>query len=131
MGIDVNFPKSPYTALDPNIRWRPGANAGGDIATLIAPLVHKLRIAVTDWRNQQYEGASETSKSLLKWWFHTPHFIEKGDGTQWQFRYYFAQQEAVETIIYLADVVNAFDATSLLQFDSSKILREDSFSEDW
>ena len=131
MGIDANFPKSPFTALDPDIRWRPGANGGGDIATLIAPLVHKLRIAVRDWRKQDYEGASETSKSLLKWWFHTPHFIEKGDGTQWQFRYYFAQQEAVETIIYLADVVNAFDATSLLQFDSSKVLRDDSFAEDW
>lgn len=131
MGVDVNFPRSPFTTLDPHIRWRPGSNSPDEIATLIAPLVHKLRLAVRDWRNQNYEGASETSKSLLNWWFHTQHIKENADGSSWNFRYYFSQQEAVETVIYLADVVNAFDSTDLLQFDSSRALREDSFSEDW
>ena len=53
MAVDVNFPKSPYAILDPHVRWRPGAAANGDeIAGLIAPLVHKLRLAVRDWRKQ-------------------------------------------------------------------------------
>ena len=131
MSVDSNFPKSPFTILDPHIRWRPGSNTNEEIATLIAPLVHKLRIAVRDWRNQKYEGSSKTSKSLLNWWFHTQHPKENSDGTTWNFQYYFAQQEAIETIIYLADVVGAFDSSDLLQFDSSRSLREDSFNETW
>lgn len=131
MSVDSNFPKSPFTTLDPHVRWRPGTNSQDEIATLIAPLVHKLRLAVRDWRNQNYEGASETTKALLNWWFHTPHPKENADGSTWNFQYYFAQQEAVETAVYLADVVGAFDPTDLLQFDSSRALREDSFSETW
>jgi type III restriction enzyme len=131
MAVDSNFPKSPFTTLDPHIRWRPGSNTNEEIATLIAPLVHKLRIAVRDWRNQKYEGSSNTSKALLNWWFHSQHLKENSDGSSWNFRYYFAQQEAVETIIYLADVVGAFDPSDLLQFDSSRGLREDSFHETW
>ena len=132
MAVDVNFPKSPYVILDPHVRWRPGAAASGDeIAGLIAPLVHKLRLAVRDWRKQGYEGASDTSKSLLKWWFDTDHPREGADGEQINFRYYFAQREAVETVIYLADVVSAFDAYSLMAFDSSGAVRADNFSETW
>jgi type III restriction enzyme len=131
MAVDINFPKSPYEILDPHVRWRPGDTGSGDISTLIAPLVHKLRIAVRDWRKQGYEGASETSKTLLRWWFETDHPTERADGSQWNFRYYFAQREAVETIIYLADVVSAFDPFSLMNFDSSGSLREDSFTETW
>ena len=109
MAVDINFPKSPFVILDPYIRWRPGSNSNDEIATLIAPLVHKLRIAVRDWRHQKYDGASLTSKALLNWWFNQQHSLENSDGSKWNFRYYFSQQEAVETIIYLADVVGALD----------------------
>ncbi len=132
MAVDPNFPKSPYAILDPHVRWRPGdATNKEEIAGLIAPLVHKLRIAVRDWRKQGYEGASDTSKALLKWWFDTEHPRENLDGSQGSFRYYFAQREAVETVIFLADVVSAFDAFGLMQFDSSGALREDRFRESW
>ena len=131
MSVDYNFPKSPFATLDPHVRWRPGTNAQDEFSSLIAPLVHKLRLAVTEWRKQEYEGASETTKALLKWWFHTAHPKESADGAKWNFQYYFAQQEAVETVVYLADVVRAFHPTDLLQFDSSRVLREDSFNETW
>ncbi|NDB92793.1 MAG: hypothetical protein EB167_08910, partial [Nitrososphaeria archaeon] len=49
----------------------------------------------------------------------------------WNFQYYFAQREAVETIIYLADVVNAYDAQALMTFDSQGLIREQDFSESW
>jgi type III restriction enzyme len=60
---------------------------------LLAPLVTKIRKEIFEWRKQNYSNTTETSKSLLEYWFKTPH---KND-----FSYYFAQRESVETIIYL------------------------------
>lgn len=131
MAVDKEFPKSPYSILDPHIRWRPGSADASELPALIAPLVHKLRIAVRDWRKEGYVGASETSKSLLRWWFDTDHPAERADGTTWNFQYYYAQREAVETIIYLADVVNAYDAEALINFDSQGLIRKEDFAENW
>ena len=71
---------------------------------LLPPLVANIRDEVTAWRAKGYPGASPTSRELLRWWFETDHWIERADGTQSQFRYYFAQREAVETVIWLFDV---------------------------
>jgi len=131
MAVDKDFPKSPYSILDPNIRWRPGSADASELPSLIAPLVHKLRVAVGEWRNNNYDGASQTSKALLKWWFQTDHPAERSDGSSWNFQYYFAQREAVETIVYLADVINAYDAQALMTFDSQGLIREQDFSESW
>ncbi|MGD0821564.1 MAG: hypothetical protein ABSA71_12580 [Desulfomonilia bacterium] len=38
-----------------------------------------------------YEGATETSKILLNWWFNTEHITPKSDGSLFAFRYYFAK----------------------------------------
>jgi type III restriction enzyme len=131
MAVDKDFPKSPYSILDPNIRWRPGSADASELPSLIAPLVHKLRVTVSEWRNNNYEGASQTSKALLKWWFQTDHPAERPDGSSWNFQYYFAQREAVETIVYLADVINAYDAQALMNFDSQGLIREQDFAESW
>ena len=48
-----------------------------------------------------------------------------------EFRYYFAQREAVETIIYLYEVVGAKDKYDLLRFDTSGEIRASLFQEDW
>ncbi len=69
MALHKNFPKSPYEILNPDIRWFP---ADEDLrqrgyGKLLPPLVHKLRQKIKKWRNCQYEGASVTSKTLLKW----------------------------------------------------------------
>ena len=61
----------------------------------------------------------DTSKSLLNWWFKTPHLLPQADGTMAEFQYYFAQREALETIIYLYDVVGVKDKFDLMRFDSS------------
>lgn len=71
---------------------------------LLPPLVAKGREEVHAWRASGYEGASATSLALLQWWFETHHLVEQADGTQIQFRYYFARREAVETGIWLHDV---------------------------
>src|ERR1019366_4634946 len=53
----------------------------------------KVREEVKAWRDANYKGASATSRALLAWWFETAHASDQADGTQSQFRYYFAQRE--------------------------------------
>lgn len=62
-----------------------------------ALLVPRLRHAVDMWRHNDYAGVSDTTMELLLHWFYTAH--------EGNFRYHFAQQEAIETIIYLYEVM--------------------------
>ncbi len=112
MALHPNFPDSPYETLLPEVRWFPAAEELRSTAyeKLLPPLVAKVREEVHDWRDAGYAGASATSRALLAWWFDTDHLIEQADGTLTQFRYYFAQREAVESVIWLHDVKKARDA---------------------
>ncbi|MCE2661121.1 MAG: DEAD/DEAH box helicase family protein [Rubrivivax sp.] len=98
---------------------------------LLPPLVAKIREEVKTWRDAGYAGASQTSQALLQWWFHTPHLVEQADGTQVLFRYYFAQREAVETVIWLHDVRRVRDKFDLLRFDASGAVSSNMFDEAW
>ena len=98
---------------------------------LLPPLVHKIREQVKTWRDDNYIGASTTSKALLNWWFKTPHLQEQIDGTTSEFQYYFAQREAIESIIYLYDVVKVQDQFDLMRFDSSSAVSTGMFDENW
>ncbi len=68
------------------------------------PVVNRLRALVREWREQGYPGASSTSQILLGYWFDRAHRIKGEDGEDAEFRYYFCQREAVETLIYLKEV---------------------------
>jgi type III restriction enzyme len=136
MALHKDFPRSPYEILNPDIRWFPAdeqlREQGYD--KLLPPLVTTLRNKVREWRENSYEGASETSVNLLNWWFKTEHFIPKGDGTTAEFKYYFAQREAVETIIYLHDVAKVKDKYDLMKFVTPQLAEMVSighFPEDW
>ena len=133
MPLPPDFPESPHTIIDPSVRWIPDTTQLplGDNAALLPPLVSKIRDAVKIWRDDNYKDASETSKALLNWWFKTPHLQEKSDGTIEQFQYYFAQREALETIIYLYDVVKVQDEFDLMRFDSSGSVSAGLFDENW
>jgi type III restriction enzyme len=61
--------------------------------------VTKLRAAVGEWRASGYAGASDTTKTLFRWWF-----LEGAGPGERSFKPYFAQREAVETIVYLLEV---------------------------
>jgi type III restriction enzyme len=63
-------------------------------------LVNKLREAVDRWRDSSYTGASEVSKRLMQFWFDQDHLLRDGS----VFRYWWAQREAIETLIYLTEV---------------------------
>lgn len=133
MALHKDFPKDPYEILEPEIRWFPAAEdlreKGFD--KLIPPLVADLRKQVKAWREKGYEGASETSKALLHWWFMEEHILYDAQGTSSRFRYYFAQREAIETIVWLYDVAKVEDKYDLIRYNSTGVLSAGMFVEDW
>jgi type III restriction enzyme len=133
MALHKDFPDSPYVILDPEIRWFPADEAlrTSSFEKLLPPLVPELRKQVKAWRDSGYAKATETSRSLLNWWFKTPHLLPKSDGTMAEFQYYFAQREALETIIYLYDVVGVKDKYDLMRFDHSGAVSTGMFDESW
>ena len=133
MALHPDFPESPHEIIDPSVRWLPDNEALRDThyRELLPPLVHKIREQVKGWRDNGYSGATETSKALLNWWFNTPHPIEAADGTMSKFQYYFAQREALETVIYLYDVFKVRDKYDMMRFDSSEAISTGMFDESW
>src|SRR5690606_20381831 len=101
-------------------RWFPADETlrNTSFEKLLPPLVPELRKQVKKFRDSGYDGATTTSKSLLNWWFKTPHVVQKAD-TSSEFRYFFSQREALETIVYLVDVMKVKDKFDLIRFDSS------------
>jgi len=133
MALHKNFPKDKFQILSPAIRWFP---ADEDLRKegyekLLPPFVPELREKVAEWRKDNYEGASETSKALLNWWFKEPHTIYIKDGTSVAFQYYYAQREAVETIIWLYDVEKVANKYDLIKFDKLGRVSPNMFTEDW
>ena len=133
MALHPDFPDSPHAILKPEIRWFPADEALRETSMdkLMPPLVASLRKKVQEFRDSGYVGASDTSKSLLNWWFKEPHLQPQADGTDSQFQYFFAQREALETVIYLYDVVGAKDKYDLMRFDSSGAVSAQMFDESW
>jgi len=133
MGLHPEFPKSPYAELLPETRWFPAAEElrAKAYERLLPPLVARIRDEVHEWRNGGYTSASATSRALLRWWFGQDHPQETGDGALSNFRYYFAQREAVETVIWLHDVKKARDKFDLLRFDASGAISHSMFDEQW
>ncbi len=133
MALHKDFPQSPHAILDPGIRWFPADEAlrENSMDKLMPPLVPVLRRKVKEFRDGGYVGATDTSRSLLNWWFNTPHLLPQADGTMAEFQYYFAQREALETIIYLYDVVGVKDKFDMMRFDGSGLVSAGMFDETW
>ncbi len=112
MALDKKFPKSPHEIIHPDLRWYPDGDL--DNRRIVPVLVKELRERVYHWREAKYEGASDTSIALLNWWFGGANKDESAD----RMRYYFAQQEAMETIVYLYEVEKVLKSRDFLEFDS-------------
>jgi type III restriction enzyme len=65
-----------------------------------AYLVNELRKAVYTWREQGYPGTTRTTEGLLRYWFNEDHLVN-GE----PFRFWFCQREAIETLIYVYEVM--------------------------
>jgi len=133
MSLHANFPSSPYAELLPDERWFPADEAlrASAYEKLLPPLVAKIRKEIHGWRKSGYQGASATSRALLRWWFDTEHNLETAAGSLSTFQYYYAQREAVETVIWLHDVKQARDKFDLLRFDASGSVSTGMFDENW
>ena len=133
MALHPKFPTSPYAPLIPEQRWFPANEALRSTAyeKLLPPLVAKIRQEVFAWRNEGYAGASATSVALLRHWFESEHLTENADGSLSTFQYYFAQREAVETVIWLYEVRQARDKYDLIRFDASGAVSSGMFIEEW
>ncbi len=132
MSLPENFPISPHQILHPDIRWFPADSSLNSIKhKLLPPLVTNLRNLVKKFRDSNYSDASETSRNLLNWWFNETHYINSDNEFSSTFEYYFAQREAIETLIYLYDVEKITTQEELIKFDSSGLLVPAMFSQDW
>ncbi len=120
----------PFKILSPAERWAPSQSQMDSVQNayekLLPPMVYKVRLAVTKWREDNYKGASETSKSLLKFWFEQEHLVDSK-----KFGFFYAQREAIESIIYLYEVAKARDKFELMKFDSSERVSSGMFDETW
>ena len=66
-------------------------------------IAQNLRPLVKAWRESDYPGASDTTRELLHHWFGREHDRSEFGGPR-EFRYYFCQREAIETLIYTYEV---------------------------
>ena len=67
-------------------------------------VANNLRSFVKAWRENDYAGASDTTRELLYHLSERDHMIETPTGENVPFRYYYCQREAIETMIYLYEV---------------------------
>lgn len=133
MALHKDFPDDPFAIAAPEVRWFPADESlrESKMRDLIPPLVGKVRRDVAEWRARGYAGASETSRSLLRWWFETEHWLPQVDGSARQFRYYFAQREALETVIYLLEVRGVQDKYDMIRFAEQGNVSPQMFDEEW
>ncbi len=74
-------------------------------------LVEKLRQAVDGWRTAGYPGISAVTRRLFEYWFDEDHVMPSGGF----WRYYWAQREALEALIYLVEVSQIRDFKPLAE----------------
>ena len=65
-----------------------------------AYLADGIRKAIFTWRQQSYPGVTATTKRLLQFWFDEDHIVEREP-----FEFWFCQREAVESLIYVYEVL--------------------------
>lgn len=83
----------------PMYYYRPPSRGGEDVPSedvgtaIELKLVSRIRARLKQWRNEGWPGASRTTIELLQYW--------EREGRQ--FRLFFAQREAAETVIFLTE----------------------------
>lgn len=94
-----------------------------------APCVPAVRQAVDDWRSANYPKITETTRTLLNYWFRTEHRLANGQ----KFTYHDSQRHAIETLIYLYEVAGVRRHRKLLETFASQtpgvhVLEQDDFA---
>ncbi len=89
--------------------WRVDNSGRRPSQLLVVP---KIREAVDIWRASEYEGGSEVTRRLFRYWFHEDHEVAGFDAP---FRYWFCQREAIETLAWLIEVDGRLDTKELIE----------------
>jgi type III restriction enzyme len=76
-----------------------------------APCVPLLRQKVDEWRDRDYKGVTDVTRTLLKWWFGNDHRLPDGR----LFQYHDSQRRAIETLIYVYEVEHVRTRRELLE----------------
>ena len=96
-----------------------------------AVLVPSIRESVHQWRRDSYPGVTDTTSTLLTHWFESDHQVE-ASGEPWL--YYYCQREALETTVYLFEVLkkrNLYDLALEFGNDSSQQLSFNPLEDRW
>ena len=112
----------------PRTKAAPGQLNLLDAKTKTAPCVPAIKEAVNAWRDGGYKGVTETTRTLLNFWFKTDHRLPNGRF----FQYHYAQREAMETLIYLYEVAQVRRQKELIEkyttLTDLKLLQQDDFA---
>jgi type III restriction enzyme len=100
-----------------------------EVRTRTAPCVPAIREAVGNWRSGGYKGATDTTRLLLSHWFRTDHRLPNGK----PFCYHDSQREAMETLVYIYEVIGIRRHKDLLEkyapnISNLRLLQYDDFS---
>lgn len=76
-----------------------------------AVCVPAIRAAFKEWRDAKYKGVTETTNELLNYWFRADHQLASGQA----FKFHDAQREAIETLIFLFEIVKVRTRKDLLE----------------
>lgn len=106
----------------------PSVPALFDVGPTSASCVPAIREVVKRWRQDDYPGATGTTRTLLNWWFRREHRGPDGG----KFAYHAFQREAIETLIYLYEVAGVRRYKDLTEAYSGRggrhLLRYDEFA---
>lgn len=109
--INIGALEPLYNSWEEPNSHRIRADRPGDPAKIIKgrrpstiTIAQNLRSEISQWRESSYFGVSDTTRHLLDHWFGRSHLRTTPAGDEFEFRYYFCQREAIETLIYLKEV---------------------------
>lgn len=74
-------------------------------------LVDQLRKRVDNWRKNKYPGLSNVGRTLFTFWFKSDYALSNGIS----FNYYFCQREAIETFVYIIEILEAEDLKNIIE----------------
>jgi len=99
-----------------------------DARVKTAPCVPAIREAVSLWKASNYPAITDTTRTLLDWWFAPDGHRIRGR----KFRYHPFQQEAIETLIYLYEIKKVRRQKALIETYANEadlqLLQNDTFS---
>jgi type III restriction enzyme len=86
-------------------------NEGTEARLRTGPCVPALREAVKAWKAGGYKGITDTTRTLLSFWFDTDHKLQTG----LPFKYHPSQREAIETLIFVWEFEKVRTRKALLE----------------